>query len=104
MKEVGKAYSFSTIHTPKKISRSRPNIPFQARSQELRSARRREGSYLLRSNIKGDDPGKLWRLYLQLVEIEQAFKELKNDLSIRPIRQVRDPHRSPISWHSWPIA
>jgi hypothetical protein len=31
------------------------------------------------------DPGYLWRLYLQLVEVEQAFKELKNDLSIRPI-------------------
>jgi transposase len=32
-----------------------------------------------------DDPGKLWQFYLQLVEIEQAFKELKNDLSVRPI-------------------
>ena len=40
---------------------------------------------MLRSNIKSDDPGHLWRLYLQLVEVEQAFKELKNDLSIRPI-------------------
>ena len=40
---------------------------------------------MLRSNIKSDDPGYLWRLYLQLVEVEQAFKELKNDLSIRPI-------------------
>src|SRR5580698_837082 len=51
----------------------------------LRQARQREGSYLLRSNIKSDDPGYLWRLYLQLVEVEQAFKELTNDLSIRPI-------------------
>ena len=40
---------------------------------------------MLRSNIKSDDPGYLWRLYLQLVEVEQAFKELKSDLSIRPI-------------------
>ena len=53
--------------------------------KKLRQARRREGSYLLRSNIKSDDPGHLWRLYLQVVEVEQAFKELKNDLSIRPI-------------------
>jgi hypothetical protein len=45
-------------------------------------ALRREGGYLLRSN---SDPGYLWRLYLQLVEVEQAFKELKNDLSIRPV-------------------
>ena len=40
---------------------------------------------MLRSNIKSEDPAHLWRLYLQLVEIEQAFKELKNDLSIRPV-------------------
>src|SRR5208283_4866357 len=53
--------------------------------KKVRAARRHEGGYLLRSNINGDDPGHLWRLYLQLVEIEQAFKELKNDLSIRPI-------------------
>jgi hypothetical protein len=26
---------------------------------------------LLRSNIKSDDPGHLWRLYLQLVEVER---------------------------------
>src|SRR5277367_2225083 len=59
--------------------------------KKLRIARRREGGYLLRSNIRGDDPGHLWRLYLQLVEIEQAFKELKNDLSIRPIHhQLED--------------
>src|SRR5271168_3848882 len=52
---------------------------------------RRESGYPLRSNIRGDDPGHLWRLYLQLVEIEQAFKELKNDLSIRPIHhQLED--------------
>jgi hypothetical protein len=30
------------------------------------------------------------RLYLQLVEVEQAFKELKNDLAIRPIYHQLD--------------
>ena len=65
----------------------------------MRQARRREGGYLLRSNIKGDDPGYLWRLYLQLVEVEQAFKELKNDLSIRPIITSSRPVSKPIfSW------
>jgi hypothetical protein len=29
-------------------------------------------------------------MYLQLVEIEQVFKELKSDLSIRPIYRQRD--------------
>ena len=53
--------------------------------QKLRVARRREGRYLLRTNLVGNDPAKLWEYYLQLTEIEQAFKELKGDLAIRPI-------------------
>jgi transposase len=53
--------------------------------EKLRVARRREGRYLLRTNLTGSDPAKLWEYYLQLTEIEQAFKELKGDLAIRPI-------------------
>ena len=53
--------------------------------QKLREARRREGSYLLRSNLTDSNPAKLWTFYLQLVEVEQAFKELKGDLAVRPI-------------------
>ena len=33
---------------------------------------------------------KFWRLYMQLIEIEQAFKELKHDLAIRPIFHQRE--------------
>ena len=58
---------------------------FSLRRQRLRQARRREGRYLLRSNLTGGDPATLWRYYMQLAEIEQAFKELKHDLAIRPI-------------------
>jgi hypothetical protein len=39
----------------------------------------------LRTNLTGDDPAKLWGLYLQLVSVEEAFKTLKGDLAIRPI-------------------
>jgi hypothetical protein len=56
----------------------------------LREARRREGSYPLRSNVTGGDPAQLWAFYLQLVEVEQAFKELKGDLVIRPIYHQTD--------------
>ena len=85
-KEAGKAYGLLTIHTPAKDQPVTPQtFHFSLDRKKLRAARRREGGYLLRSNIRGDDPGHLWRLYLQLVEIEQAFKELKNDLSVRPI-------------------
>jgi transposase len=63
---------------------------FRLNWQRLREARRREGSYLLRSNMTGGDPARLWSFYLQLVEIEQAFKELKGDLAIRPIFHQTD--------------
>src|SRR5947207_969626 len=51
----------------------------------LRRARRREGRYLLRTNLTEDDPAKLWNLYLLLVRVEEAFKNLKGHLAIRPI-------------------
>jgi len=52
---------------------------------KLRQARRREGRYLLRTNLTEYDPAKLWSYYLQLVAVEEAFKNLKGDLAIRPI-------------------
>ena len=60
-------------------------LTYQLDRQKLRVARRREGRYLLRANMTDTDPVKLWEYYLQLTEIEQAFKELKGDLAIRPI-------------------
>lgn len=52
---------------------------------KLRVVRRREGRYLLRTNLTEHDPAKLWAYYLQLVAVEEAFKNLKGDLAIRPI-------------------
>ena len=52
---------------------------------KLRRARRREGRYLLRTNLTDDNPARLWGLYLQLVSVEEAFRNLKGDLAIRPI-------------------
>ncbi|MHB8424818.1 MAG: IS1634 family transposase [Gammaproteobacteria bacterium] len=51
----------------------------------LRQVRRREGRYLLRTNLTESDPAKLWNYYLQLVAVEEAFKTLKGDLAVRPI-------------------
>jgi len=53
--------------------------------KNLRSVRRREGRYLLRTNLSGQDPAQLWQFYIQLVEIEAAFKTMKDDLQLRPI-------------------
>src|ERR1700759_2019850 len=63
---------------------------FHLNWQNLREARRREGSYLLRSNLTGSDPAQLWAFYLQQTEVEQAFKDLKHDLAIRPIYHQTD--------------
>ena len=52
---------------------------------KLRKVRRREGRYLLRTNLTEDDPAKLWQYYIQLVAVEEAFKTLKGDLAIRPV-------------------
>ena len=62
---------------------------FRLRRDRLRRVRRREDRYLLRSNMTAEDPATLWHLYMQLIEIEQAFKELKHDLAIRPIFHQR---------------
>jgi len=58
---------------------------FQLRKDKLRQVRRREGRYLLRSNLSGQAPAKLWQFYVQLTQVEAAFKDLKDDLSLRPI-------------------
>ncbi len=63
---------------------------FELDRARLRRTRRREGRYLLRTNLTGHDPAQLWTFYTQLTEVEQAFKELKHDLSIRPIYHFRE--------------
>ncbi|MEO5654625.1 MAG: IS1634 family transposase [Nitrosospira sp.] len=63
---------------------------FELDRDKLRQVRRREGRYLLRTNLSGHDPAQLWTFYIQLTEVEQAFKELKHDLSIRPIFHSRE--------------
>src|SRR5271157_3349897 len=58
---------------------------YQLNRGKLRQVRRREGRYLLCTNLSGKDPAQLWKFYIQLVEIEAAFKTLKDDLGLRPI-------------------
>jgi len=67
------------------IANDAPTFTYRLDRARLRKARRREGRYLLRSNLSGNDPAQLWQFYIQLVEIEAAFKNLKDDLHLRPI-------------------
>ena len=61
------------------------SFSFTLNRDKLRQVRRREGRYLLRTNLCGKDPAHLWQFYIQLVEIEAAFKTMKDDLNLRPI-------------------
>jgi transposase len=58
---------------------------FALNRKKLSQVRRREGRYLLRTNLCGKDPAQLWQFYIQLVEVEAAFKTMKDDLQLRPI-------------------
>ena len=60
-------------------------LTFKLRTDKLRQVRRKEGRYLLRSNLSPEDPSRLWQFYIQLTQVEAAFKDLKDDLSLRPI-------------------
>ena len=72
--------------------------------QKLRTVRRREGRYLLRTNLIENDPALLWQYYIQLVAVEQAFKNLKGDLAIRPVfHQVERRIEAISSSRSWLI-
>jgi hypothetical protein len=60
-------------------------LTYQLDRAALRSARSREGRYLLRTNLAADDPELIWRCYMQLCHVEEAFRTLKGDLGLRPI-------------------
>ena len=66
------------------------SFQWRLRKNKLREVRRREGRYLLRTNLKGEDPAKLWQYYIQLTQIEEAFKNLKGDLGLHPIYHQKE--------------
>jgi len=67
------------------VDKDKAAFTYRLDREKLARQRRREGRYLLRTNLTETDPAKLWSLYLQLVNVEEAFKNLKGDLAIRPI-------------------
>ena len=64
---------------------TRASFHFKVDKSKLRQAAQRDGHYLLRSNLTAEDPAILWTRYIQLTQIEAAFRSLKNDLGLRPI-------------------
>ena len=83
--EAGRAASLVKVMLPKSSSGATLGFEIQLDRDKLRAVRQREGRYLLRTNLGAGAPEQLWRFYIQLTEVEQAFKELKHDLALRPI-------------------
>jgi len=85
-KEAGRAFGFVKIQIPQKDQAvTRETFLFQVDKPKLQAAEQRDGHYLLRSNLTAEDPAVLWARYVQLTQIESAFRCLKSELNIRPI-------------------
>jgi transposase len=84
--DVGRAFGFVKIHLPAAGQEvTRETFTFQLEKAKLKQAELRDGHYLLRTNLVAEDAAVLWDRYMQLTQIEAAFKCLKSDLGIRPI-------------------
>ena len=84
--EAGRAFGFVKITLPKEGQEiTRQNFTFRLGKKKLAEAELRDGHYLLRTNLTGEDPAVLWDRYIQLTQIELAFKCLKSELGLRPL-------------------
>ena len=78
------------------ISRTRDNedikqFAFRLNRHALKKAYRQDGTYLLRTNLIENDPSRLWEQYIQLTEVESAFRALKSEIKLRPINHRIEP-------------
>jgi transposase len=84
--DAGRAFGFVKINLPQAGQAvTKESFTFQLDKAKLKEAEWRDGHYLLRTNLVAEDPAVLWDRYVQLTQIEAAFKCLKSDLGIRPI-------------------
>lgn len=85
------AWRLVAIRVPQKDEEiNEQTFTWRLRKAKLRQVRRREGRYLLRTNLTGEDPVKLWEYYTQLTQVEEAFKNLKGDLALRPVYHQKE--------------
>jgi transposase len=85
-KEAGSAFRFLQVQLPREGEAvTRNSFQLRVDQPKLRAAELQDGHYLLRSNLVGEDPAVLWERYVQLAQIEAAFKTMKSELGIRPL-------------------
>jgi len=83
---AGRAVNLVEIIVPREKENVSPEtFRWKLRLAKFKTAARRDGHYILRTNLSGEKPEVLWQRYIQLTEIEAAFKCLKSELAIRPI-------------------
>jgi transposase len=72
------------------VSRNAVGLRIEEDESKLDWAEAAQGAYLLRTNCSEQDPRKLWRWYIHLTEVEDAFRVGKSDLGMRPIYHHRE--------------
>ncbi len=91
-KEAGQAWGFVKITVPKaRQPVNRDTFPFARLRDKLKRAQQRDGHYRWRGFGAGSQAGPLWERYRPLSQIEAAFKPLKRDLQLRPLRHPVEP-------------
>jgi len=67
----------------------RLSIRFCKKEERYAWALNTGGSYLLRTNWTERDPHRLWKTYMELTQVEGAFRITKSDLGLRPVYHQR---------------
>jgi len=62
-----------------------PRLVWRPKPEQQQWLETRERAYLLRTNLTADSAAELWKKYMQLTEVEAAFRSLKSELAIRPL-------------------
>jgi len=84
--EAGSCSKCVDVQLPPEGKKVSPkNFKYRFNRQAYRQMIHRDGKYFLRTNQTGKHPVELWEQYMLQTRVEQSFKELKSDLSIRPI-------------------
>ncbi len=68
-----------------KDTREGARLVWRQKPEQQQWLEAREGAYLLRTNLTADGAADLWKKYMQLTEVEAAFRTLKSELAIRPL-------------------
>jgi transposase len=68
-----------------KDTKEGPRLVWRQKPEQQQWLEAREGAYLLRTNLTADGAADLWKKYMQLTEVEAAFRTLKSELAIRPL-------------------